>query len=42
MYLTYAEYTAMGGTISQAAYNRLEFKARKNYRPIYLWTFNGS
>ena len=29
MYLTYAEYTAMGGTISQAAYNRLEFKARK-------------
>ena len=29
MYLTYDEYTEMGGTLSTAAFSRLEFKARK-------------
>lgn len=29
MYLTYAEYAGMGGTITEAAYTRLEFKAEK-------------
>lgn len=37
MYLTYAEYTGMGGTITEAAYARFEFKARKN---IDYYTFN--
>lgn len=29
MYLTYDEYTEMGGTLNTAAFTRLEFKARK-------------
>jgi hypothetical protein len=28
MYLSYGEYTDMGGTLSNAAFHRLEFKAR--------------
>lgn len=37
MYLSYSEYTAMGGTITEAAYTRFEFKARKS---IDYYTFN--
>lgn len=37
MYLTYAEYAGMGGTITEAAYTRLEFKAQKS---IDYYTFN--
>jgi hypothetical protein len=29
MYLIYDEYTEMGGTLNEAAFSRLEFKARK-------------
>ena len=29
MYLLYSEYVAYGGNLSEAAFNRLEFKARK-------------
>ena len=29
MYLAYNEYTEMGGTLNNAAFSRLEFKARK-------------
>lgn len=28
MYLTYSDYTNMGGTLTEAAYTRLEYKAR--------------
>lgn len=28
MYLTYADYESMGGTLKQAEFQRLEFKAR--------------
>lgn len=37
MYLTYAEYAGMGGTITEAAYTRFEFITRKT---IDYHTFN--
>lgn len=37
MYLTYNDYTDMGGTLSEAAYTRLEYKAR---RLVDTYTFD--
>ena len=37
MYLTYAEYTAMGGTLEESAYNRYEYRAESI---INWYTFN--
>lgn len=37
MYLTFSDYIDMGGTLTEAAYTRLEYKAR---RLIDAYTFN--
>ena len=37
MYLTYDEYTDMGGTVDETAFENLEFEARAQ---IDYWTFN--
>lgn len=37
MYLTYAEYQNMGGTLDEATFNDLEFEARCK---VDWWTFN--
>lgn len=37
MYLTYEEYSNMGGTVDETAFTRLEFKARQE---IDFHTFN--